>query len=62
MIRYKEEIFYNECDETQVQVALTGGRCHISGSIQGQDGQGSEQPDQAEDVLAHCRKVGPHDF
>jgi len=36
-------------------VALRGGRCPIPGDIHGQVGQGSEQPDQVEDVPAHCR-------
>jgi len=35
----------------------TGGRCPIPGNIQGQVGWGSEQPDPAEDVPAHCRGV-----
>jgi len=37
------------------QVTQRGGRCPITGSIQGQVGQGSEQPDLVEDVPAHCR-------
>jgi len=32
------------------------------GNIQGQVGQGSEQPDLVEDVPAHCRGVGLGDF
>ena len=35
-----------------------GGRCPIPGNTEGQVGQGSEQPDLAEDVPAHCRGVG----
>jgi len=31
-------------------------------NIQGQVGQGSEQPDVAEDVPAHCRGVGLDDL
>jgi len=51
----KEELFYHEGGETLAQVAQRGGRCPIPGNIQGQVGQGSEQPDPAEDVPAHCR-------
>ena len=35
------------------QVSQRGGRCPIPGNIQGQAGQGFEQPDLVEDVLAH---------
>ena len=50
--RYREDIFYKEGDETLAQVAQRGGRCPIPGSIQGQVGWGSEQPDLVEDVPA----------
>jgi len=50
---YKEEIFYDEGSETLAQVAQRGGGCPIPGNIQGQVGQGSEQPDPVEDVPAH---------
>jgi len=40
------------------QVAQRGGRCPIPGNIQSQVGWGSEHPDLAEDVPAHCRGVG----
>ena len=33
------------------------GRCCITGDISGRVGQGSEQPDLAEDVPAYCRGV-----
>ncbi|KAK4824114.1 hypothetical protein QYF61_010737 [Mycteria americana] len=39
------------------QVTQRGGRCLIPGSIQGQVGRGSEQPDLVEDVPAHCSGV-----
>ena len=48
-------IFYDERGETLAQVAQRGGRCPISGDLQGQVGQGSEQPDLVEDVPAYCR-------
>jgi len=43
------------------QIAQRGGRCPIPGNIQGQVGQGSEQPGLVEDVPAHCRGVGLDD-
>ena len=58
MTRYKEEIFDSEGGETLAQVAQRGGRCPISGSIQGQVGRGSEHPGLVEGVPAHCRGVG----
>ena len=54
--------FYNEGGETLEQVAQRGGRCSIPGNIQRPVGQGSEQPDQVEDVLAHCRGFGLDDL
>jgi len=39
-----------------------GGRCSVPGNVQGQGGWGSEQPDQVEDVPAHCRGVGLDDL
>jgi len=44
------------------QVAQRGTGGLIPGSIQGQIGQGSEQPDLVEDVPAHCRGVGSDDL
>jgi len=41
--------------EIPAQAAQRGGQCPILGNIQGQVGRGSEQPDLAEDVPAHCR-------
>lgn len=40
------------------QVAWRGGRYLIPGNIQGHVGWGSEQPDLAEDVAAHCEGLG----
>lgn len=51
----KKEIFYSEGSKTLEQVAQKGGRCSIPGNIQSWTGQGSEQPDQAEDDPAHCK-------
>lgn len=39
------------------QVAQRGGRCPIPGNIQGQVGQGSEQPGLVKDAPAHCRQA-----
>ncbi|KAK4816211.1 LOW QUALITY PROTEIN: hypothetical protein QYF61_013449 [Mycteria americana] len=49
--------FYDEGGETLEQVAQRGGRCPMPGNIQGQVGQGSEQPDLVEDIPAHCKGV-----
>jgi len=32
------------------------------GNIQGQAGRGSEQPDEVEDIRAHCREPGVDDL
>ncbi|KAK4818261.1 hypothetical protein QYF61_009966 [Mycteria americana] len=53
----RKAFFYNEGGETLQQVAQRGGRCPIPGNIQGQAGQGSEQPDLVEDVPAYCRGI-----
>jgi len=37
-------------------------RCPVPGDIQGQVGQGSEQPDLVSGVLIHCRGVGLDDL
>jgi len=50
----RNTLFYSEGSVTLAQVAQRGGRCPIPGNIQGQAGQGSEQPDPVEDVPAHC--------
>jgi len=42
--------------------AQRGGGCSTPGDIQGQDEQGSEQPDLAVDDRVHCRGVGPDDL
>ena len=39
------------------QVAWRGGGCPILGNSQDHTGQGSEQPDLAVGVPAHCRRV-----
>jgi len=62
ILRYKEEIFYNEDGETLAKVAQIGGRGPIPGNIQGQAGWGSEQPDLVEDVPANCRGLGLDDL
>jgi len=51
-------MFYHEGDETLEQVAQRGCRCSIPGNIQGQVGQGLEQPGLVEDVPAHCKGTG----
>ena len=56
------KIFYNEGGETLEQAAQRDGRCPIPGNIQGQIGQGSEQPDLVEDVAAYCRGIGLDDL
>ena len=55
---YKEEAFYSEGGEALGQVAWRGGGCPIPGSIQGQAGCGSEQPDLAVGVPVHYKGVG----
>jgi len=55
-------IFYDEGGETLERVAQRGGRCPNPANIQGQVGQGSEQPDPVEDVPAHCRGAGLDDL
>ena len=50
--------FYHEGGETLGEVAQRGGRCPIPGDIRGEVGRSSEQPDLAEDVLAHGGEVG----
>ena len=44
------------------QVAQRGDRCPIPGNLEGQVGQGSEQPHLVEDVSAYCRGVGLDDL
>ena len=44
--------------EALAQVAQRGGRNPVPGDIQGQAGQGTEQPHLAVGVLVHCREVG----
>lgn len=43
-----------EGGETLEQVAQRGGECPITGTIQCQVGQGSEQHDLIEDAAAYC--------
>jgi len=59
---YKAEIFCNEGGETLEQIAQRGSGGPIPGNVQGQAGQGSEQPGLVEDVPTHCRGVGLHDL
>jgi len=54
---YKENILYNKDREVLAQVVQRGGVCPVPGDIQGQSGQGSEQPDWDVAVPAHCREV-----
>ena len=51
--------FYSKGGETLEQVALRGGGCPVPGDVQGQAGQGSEQPDLAVGVPVHSMRVGP---
>ena len=51
--------FMIRVSEALAQVAQRGGGCPIPGDIQGQAGQGSEQPDPAVGVPVQCRAVGP---
>ena len=53
----KEEILYREGGEALAQVAQRSCGCPLPGSVQGQVGQGSEQPDLVEAVHAHGRGV-----
>ena len=55
---HKEEIFYDEGGETLKQVAQRSCGCPIIGGVQGQVGQGLEQPDLVEEVPAHGGGVG----
>lgn len=48
----------SQAGETMAQVAQRG-RYSIPGIIQGRTECSSEQSDLGEDVLAHCRGVGP---
>jgi len=43
--------------EALEQVTQRGGGCPLLGDIQGQAGEGSEQPDLAADFPVHCRGV-----
>ena len=59
-IGYKE-VFYNKSSEVLAQVAHIGGGCPVTGNIQDQAGQGSEQPDLVVGIPVHCRGVGSDD-
>ena len=48
--------------ETLEQVSQRGGTYPVPGNLQGQVGQGSEQPGLFEDVPSHCRGVGLDDL
>ena len=56
---YKEEVFYNKSGQALAQVAQRSGGCPVPGDTQGQAVWGSEQPDLAVGVPAHCRVFGP---
>jgi len=56
-MKLMEAIFYIEGTETLEQLAQRGGRRPIPGYLQGQVGQGSEQPGLVKDVPAQCREV-----
>ena len=53
----KQEIIDSESGETVEQASRRGGRCPIPGNIQGQAGQGSEQPNLVVDSPAYCRGI-----
>jgi len=56
--RLKKEILYDEGGEALAQVAQRSCGCPLPGSVQGQLGQGFEQPGLVEGVPAHGRGVG----
>ena len=58
LTRYQEEILYCEGGQTLKRVAQRGCWCPLPGSIQGQAGQGFEQPHLEEGVPAYSREVG----
>jgi len=53
----KEEIFYDDGGEMLEHVAQWSCGCLIITSVQGQVGQGFEQPNLVNDVPAYCRGV-----
>jgi len=57
-MRYKEEILHCEGGEAPAQVAQRSRGYPLPGSVQGQVGQGLEQPGLVEGVSAHNRGVG----
>ena len=59
---FQEEFFYSKGGETLEEVAQRSCGCSIIESVQGQVGQGFEQPDLVEDVPAHSRGVGLDDL
>ena len=50
-------VFYYTGSEVLKWFAQRGGGYPVSGGVQGQAGQGSEQPDLAVSVPVHCRGV-----
>jgi len=58
----RKKFFYDKGSEAVEQIARRSSGGPIPGNIQGQVGQGSEQPDLVEDVPAHCRGVGLDDL
>ena len=59
---YKEEIFYDNGGEALEQIAQRSGGCPVPGDIQGQAGQGSEQPALVVALPVNCREVGLDDI
>ena len=57
----RDNFFCSRGGEPLEQVAQRCGKCPISGNIQGQVGQDSEQPDLVEDVPAYSRGIGLDD-
>ena len=55
-------IFYHEGGEVLKQAAQRRCGCPLPGSVQGQVGWGSEQPDVAKDVPTHGRGDGLDDL
>ena len=56
-IGHKEEVFYYKGVDALEQIARIGGENPILRDIQSQVGWGSEQPNRAVGVPAHCREL-----
>jgi len=57
-MRHRIDMLYYEGGEALAQVAQRSSGCLLPGSVQGQIGQGFEQPGLVEGVFAHGRGVG----